>query len=96
MISISATIATRVMIRAGPAKRDKIILISLIKSFTAHTAIFAIILHLGRHMAAGHYICIIKRDKRWYVCDDETVKEIDEEQILNENAYLLFYRQDNN
>jgi ubiquitin C-terminal hydrolase len=47
-------------------------------------------------MAAGHYVCIIKRDKNWYVCDDETVKEIDEDQILNENAYLLFYRQDNN
>lgn len=53
-------------------------------------------MHLGKHMAAGHYICIIKRDNKWFVCDDETVKEIDEDQILDENAYLLFYRQNNN
>ena len=62
----------------------------------SQNSIFAIILHLGKHMAAGHYICIIKRDNKWFVCDDETVKEIDEDQILDENAYLLFYRQNNN
>ena len=47
-------------------------------------------------MEVGHYICIIKREEKWYICDDDEVKEIKENQILNESAYLLFYRQDNN
>lgn len=57
-------------------------------------SIFAIILHLGKHMNEGHYICIVKRNKNWYLCDDEDVKEIPEKKILDGNAYLLFYRQE--
>jgi ubiquitin C-terminal hydrolase len=51
-------------------------------------------LHLGKHMNEGHYICIVKRNKKWYLCDDEDVKEIPEKKILDGNAYLLFYRQE--
>ncbi len=45
-------------------------------------------------MNEGHYICIVKRNKKWYLCDDEDVKEIPEKKILDGNAYLLFYRQE--
>ena len=46
-------------------------------------------------MMAGHYICIVKRNKKWYICDDDDVKEIDEDESMDKNAYLLFYRLDN-
>ena len=36
----------------------------------------------------------MKRNDKWYICDDDDVKEIDEEEILVDSAYLLFYRLD--
>ena len=43
---------------------------------------------------AGHYISIVKRNGKWYICDDDDVKEISEDKILVDSAYLLFYRLD--
>ena len=43
-------------------------------------------------MVAGHYISIVKRKDKWYICDDDEVKEISEDKILVDSAYLLFYR----
>lgn len=59
-------------------------------------SIFAIIVHWGKSIQAGHYISIIKRNQKWYYCDDDEIKEINENKILFENAYLLFYRKNNN
>lgn len=56
--------------------------------------IFAIIIHWGKSIQSGHYISIVKRNDKWYICDDDEVKEIDEDEILVDNAYLLFYRLD--
>jgi ubiquitin C-terminal hydrolase len=36
----------------------------------------------------------VKRNDKWYVCDDDDIKEIDESKILVDSAYLLFYRMD--
>ena len=36
----------------------------------------------------------MKRNDKWYICDDDDVKEIDEEEITVDKAYLLFYRMD--
>ena len=57
-------------------------------------SIFAIVIHWGKNIQAGHYISIVKRDDKWYCCDDDDVKEIEEDEILVDSAYLLFYRLD--
>jgi len=36
----------------------------------------------------------VKRNDKWYLCDDDEVKEIEEDEIFVDSAYLLFYRLD--
>ena len=43
-------------------------------------------------MTAGHYFCFVKRNNKWFICDDENVQEVSEKKVANEDAYLLFYR----
>ena len=45
-------------------------------------------------MQAGHYISLVKRNKKWYICDDDEIKEPSEDKLLTKSAYLLFYRMD--
>ena len=45
-------------------------------------------------MQAGHYVSLVKRNKKWYICDDDKIEEISEDEILIKTAYLLFYRMD--
>jgi hypothetical protein len=41
---------------------------------------------------SGHYICYVRLgDGRWAKCDDGRVEETDEETVLAQKAYLLFY-----
>lgn len=56
--------------------------------------IFALIVHTGRSIKAGHYIAFVKRFNKWFFCDDESVRETNENKILVDNSYLLFYRQE--
>lgn len=62
--------------------------------------LYAVILHYGS-MNSGHYIsCVKKRidnQDKWFLCNDEEIKEINETDILNhKNAYVLFYQIDKN
>jgi ubiquitin carboxyl-terminal hydrolase 4/11/15 len=42
----------------------------------------------------GHYYsyCKNEMDSKWYDYNDESVNEIDEKDIVTENAYILFYK----
>jgi hypothetical protein len=44
-------------------------------------------------MASGHYSAHAKNRKtqHWYLLDDESVRQVEEEEVVNEQAYLLFY-----
>ena len=69
--------------------------------------LFSVILHNGT-MNNGHYRAMIKKydnfDKntnsftnnnsyKWYMCDDDSVNIINENEVLNHrNAYILFYQ----
>jgi len=60
--------------------------------------LYAVILHYGS-MNSGHYISCVKKhingQDKWFLCDDNDVKEINEADILNhKNAYVLFYQTD--
>jgi ubiquitin C-terminal hydrolase len=52
-------------------------------------------LHLGKNMSSGHYTSIIKNmfNNKWYYYDDgNDIIEYNEKQIIDNNAYLLFYK----
>jgi len=40
----------------------------------------------------GHYYSYCKRGSNWYICDDANVRVVDLENVLNDEAYMLFYQ----
>lgn len=62
--------------------------------------LYAVILHYGS-MNSGHYVACVKKNingqDKWFLCDDNNIKEINEVDVLNHrNAYVLFYQTDKN
>jgi len=53
--------------------------------------LFAISQHFGS-LSSGHYTALCKNQNKWYEFDDENVYRVDENKVLNNSAYLLFYR----
>ncbi|CAD8125674.1 unnamed protein product [Paramecium sonneborni] len=55
--------------------------------------LYAVSNHFGG-MGGGHYTAFAKNQKnqKWYNFDDSQVSELDEDQIISKNAYLLFYK----
>jgi ubiquitin C-terminal hydrolase len=54
-----------------------------------------IVVHQGS-LEWGHYIAYVRascspQEHRWYCCSDEYVTLVDEEQVLQSEAYILFY-----
>ena len=48
--------------------------------------------HLGS-IHGGHYVAYSKKeDGAWYLMDDERVGKVSKEEVLQQDAYLLFYR----
>ena len=52
--------------------------------------LFGVVYHYGG-INSGHYTCAIRKDKKWIMCDDSRVYELEEKRVMNSNAYLLFY-----
>ncbi len=53
--------------------------------------LFAISQHFG-NLSSGHYTALCKNQSKWFDFDDECVSRIEEKKVLNNSAYLLFYR----
>ena len=53
--------------------------------------LFACVLHQG-HKNGGHYALLVRRFDKWYIKDDETVREVPQIQSLRGEFYLAFYR----
>ena len=58
--------------------------------------LIGVIEHRGG-MGAGHYTAKCKNEitQKWYNFDDEHVSEETEQNILSDNAYILFYKRKN-
>ena len=50
------------------------------------------ITHHGICMDGGHYTCDIFNSHQWLECNDEQIVSVSENDILQRNAYLLFYQ----
>jgi len=69
----------------------------------ASFSLFAVVVHVGSGMNHGHYVCLVKIHRQWFLFDDETVEGIDDSQLHtcfgsaqegsgNYSGYLLFYQ----
>ena len=55
--------------------------------------LYGIIVHISPFSAGGHYVAYVKAgDDNWYECDDSSVTEVDEDEVLSQTAYMFFYR----
>ena len=56
--------------------------------------LYGIICHLGS-MGGGHYISYVKYEYKgkawWFKMSDSMVREVKVEEVLNSEAYILFY-----
>ena len=52
--------------------------------------LYAVVNHIG-NVNSRKYNAIIKNKNDWIMCDDEKVYNINEKDIMNKNAYILFY-----
>lgn len=52
--------------------------------------LFAVVNHMG-NLQSGHYTSFIRQTSSWFRCDDSLITKASIEQVLNSEAYLLFY-----
>ncbi|XVF11046.1 hypothetical protein REPUB_Repub07fG0235700 [Reevesia pubescens] len=58
--------------------------------------LYAVVKHSGFRPTSGHYICYIRSSPdKWHELNDSKVTSVEEEVVLSQEAYILFYaRQD--
>ena len=52
--------------------------------------LFGVVYHYGG-INSGHYVCAIRKENKWILCDDNRVYEIEPKRVMSSNAYILFY-----
>nr|XP_034335258.1 uncharacterized protein LOC105343809 isoform X4 [Crassostrea gigas] len=52
--------------------------------------LFSVVEHLGS-ASSGHYVCYVRRQHKWWLCDDSYVTEVKLKTVKKANAYILFY-----
>ena len=50
-----------------------------------------VVVHQGDNVHNGHYFAFCRQDKKWFRFDDEIVSATTVEDVLRQEAYLLFY-----
>lgn len=59
--------------------------------------LYAIVVHAGATSYSGHYYSFVKNSTgAWYYLNDHMVHEVGINQVLNQGAYMLFYKLDAN
>ena len=54
--------------------------------------LYATVNHQGRSLDFGHYISQVKYRNNWLKIDDEVVTRLNPDDVINNSAYILFYR----
>jgi len=47
--------------------------------------------HFG-NLTSGHYTAFIASRGGWMYCDDSSIKAVDPKDVVNQKAYVLFYK----
>ena len=50
-----------------------------------------VVVHQGEHAQNGHYFAFCRQDGKWFRFDDEIVSATTTEDVMRQEAYLLFY-----
>jgi ubiquitin C-terminal hydrolase len=51
--------------------------------------------HIEFNLFSGHYISVLRGKKnKWYMCDDDSVNECSNTDIIHKNGYILFYKKE--
>ena len=54
--------------------------------------LYAVLVHEGHSIHSGHYFCFIKNSSGvWYEMNDQSVRQVSKQTVLNQHAYILFY-----
>jgi ubiquitin carboxyl-terminal hydrolase 36/42 len=57
--------------------------------------LYAVVVHKGR-VDGGHYMCYVKhtldKSDKWLCFNDDAIQEVDAEDVLKKQAYILFYK----
>lgn len=56
--------------------------------------LYSVIQHSGS-LEGGHYISACKNSKKWYIFDDASVFECDDDLVCSQEGYILFYKKKN-
>jgi ubiquitin C-terminal hydrolase len=54
-------------------------------------SLYGVIVHRGS-AGSGHYIAYIKHEDTWFEMNDRKATQMKAEQVLAQNAYMLFYQ----
>lgn len=56
--------------------------------------LFAVIVHAGKNSHSGHYVAYVRNlsKNEWWKMDDARVSRASSQEVLNAEAYMLFYR----
>jgi ubiquitin carboxyl-terminal hydrolase 22/27/51 len=52
--------------------------------------LFSVLVHRGK-FSTGHYYAYVRKDDRWWRCDDSKVDEVKQDEVMRSQAYMLFY-----
>ncbi|KAJ7979614.1 Ubiquitin carboxyl-terminal hydrolase [Quillaja saponaria] len=57
--------------------------------------LYGVLVHAGFGTHSGHYYCYVRTSNgMWYTLDDNRVHHVSEREVLNQQAYMLFYVRD--
>lgn len=56
--------------------------------------LFAVVVHAGKNSHSGHYIAYVRNVSKneWWKMDDSRVTAVSEDEVMQAEAYMLFYR----
>ncbi|KAI4344278.1 hypothetical protein L6164_011524 [Bauhinia variegata] len=58
-------------------------------------SLYGVLVHSGYSTHSGHYYCYVRTSNNmWYTLDDNRVYHASEREVLNQQAYMLFYVRD--
>ncbi|CAK9021553.1 unnamed protein product [Durusdinium trenchii] len=54
--------------------------------------LYGLVVHCGQSAKSGHYVAFAKHNGNWFQFNDEAIRQVKEQQVLGQEAYLLFYQ----